>query len=61
MNKLTMSLSTIPNESKLYYPSVPASNSLSQIHLPFKETLPLKFPKRYIRKRTEGHILQQTV
>ena len=57
--KLITSISTIPNESKLYFPKNSLNYSLTDLKMP-PTTLPLKFPKKYIRKQTNMTMLAQT-
>ena len=58
--KLITSISTIPNESKLYFPKNSLNYSLTDLKMPPTNTLPLKFPKKYIRKQTNMTMLAQT-
>lgn len=58
--KLITSISTIPNESKLYFPKTNLSYSSADLKLAFNTTMPLKFPKKYIRKQTNMNMLSES-
>lgn len=59
--KLINSISTIHNDNSKLYSSVHHTSSLQSISLPFKETLPLKLPKRPFRKQTTATMLSETL
>ena len=60
--KFMTSVSTIPNESRLLNKAmISTSASLQNIISPYQETLPLKFPKKTIRRQTKANMLTQTM
>lgn len=59
--KFNSSVSTILYDSKLLSRESFRYQSSSDLRMPFKETLPLKFPKKPIRKQTQVNTLTETV
>ena len=56
-NKLMSTISTFPNEPKSTFRLYPQTQSYHSIKNPFNQVLPIKFPKKKIRKPTEMNML----